>query len=801
MNVLDLFLRGLARRITVCLLIRVAAGIAVSLQFASSVQAQANCVIAVPVNTVATLDLASCMPGGFVPTGVTVVVPASHGTVTASGTTVTYTPARNYFGPDSFSYFGTDAGGPSPQDTVSVTVTGRPDPSLDTSATGVVLAQIATAQRFSRAQISNIQRRMETLHRPPGAIETKSGALQGSAEGDLAISSVVGPGLASANGGTGLNVPPLAGSALSLIRSRAAVDMAGIGTALGLNTTPNMTGSMSYWIDGVANFGIRDASAARASSEFSSSGISIGVDRRVNDQMTVGMAAGYARDKTKIGSDGTTDKASGYSLSVYGSYLPSSNTYLDGLLGIGSLDFASRRFVLPANDFALGKRNGKQFFGSLTGGYELRDKNTLISPYARLDFSMDRLASSSETGAGLFALTYFGQRVTSLRSALGIRAESAHAASFGYAVPRLRAELQRGFWGTGRGSLGYADPGGPTAGLVTMREGRDAIMLGLGSEFLLRDGLTLSLEYQLTHSFANNSSYGLLLRLSKDFDAKGMPKLTLTEIERNEDTIDLQFDAGATRDDNVTRAKAGPDRLRDDLYGFHLGGSKPYGLTDTSRILFTGTLGGQKFHRFNGLSNLQASVEAEYQYRESSEFSEPTYAAFARYTLEDYESRLRDGYQFSAGVSVRLPLTDRIGTSAAFSHNVRNARSQVFSTRDNSVRGNVDYALTNRESIYLGSELRVGDIISSGRPSLENVTIAKVFAQDDAFAGGQLFAYKVDGRTWLTTIGYNLGFGTRDSVDFSWRHVRSTPSLRPAFVTSPRSYKANQLSAVYLLRF
>ena len=95
----------------------------------------------------------------------------------------------------------------------------------------------------------------------------------------------------------------------------------------------------------------------------------------------------------------------------------------------------------------------------------------------------------------------------------------------------------------------------------------------------------------------------------------------------------------------------------------------------------------------------------------------------------------------------------------------------------------------------------MGDIVSTGRASLENVSIAKVFAQDDAFAAGNLFSYKVDGRTWLTTIGYNLSFGPRDSIDFSWRHVRSTPGLRPAFVTSPRSYKANQFSAVYLLRF
>ena len=238
-----------------------------------------------------------------------------------------------------------------------------------------------------------------------------------------------------------------------------------------------------------------------------------------------------------------------------------------------------------------------------------------------------------------------------------------------------------------------------------------------------------------------------------------------------------------------------------ETYSFNLGRSFERRLTDQSRLLYTGTIGGQRFHRFNGLSNVQVGVEAEYQYRESAEFSEPTWGVFGKLNAEEFESRLRDGYRLSVGLSVRLPLTDRIGAFAAVAHNVRNARSEVFSTRDNAVRGNIDYALSNRETIYFGSELRVGDIVSTGRASLENVTIAKMFVQDDAYAGGQMFSYKVDGRTWLLTVGYNLSFGARDSIDFSWRNVRATPGLRPSFVTGPRSYRANQLSAVYLLRF
>lgn len=852
--------------------------------FTIGVPAPNVCALSVPVNTSATLNLASCLFAGFNPTGVTVISTPSHGTAQASGTSVTYTPVRNYFGTDSFTFVGTGLGGISPQGTVSVTVTGRPDPTQDPTVAALVAAQMETAQRFSRAQISNFQRRMEALHRPPGDTGPGAGSLQqgtlpsvgastlaaGStfagavaagaagapAPGSASFGSVVAPPAAEAAGkpfspvqnaaalgaaaaqprtigaeivspganaaysglpsgarevreaealnllasGSGLKSLPFSESVISLIKSRS-VDLASAGAAIGLNTTADRIGKTNYWMEGVASFGTRDAANGIAGSEFSSNGISIGMDRRLSDDFAWGIGLGYARDKALIGTDGSVNKSKGYSLAVYGSYQPSPNTFLDGLLGVGSLDFSTRRFVPPANDFALGNRNGTQVFGSLTGGYEMRDKNLLVSPYGRLDFSVDKLDRSTETGAGAFALTYFSQTSTSIQGALGVRAESAHATSFGYAIPRIRAELRHEFKGTGQAFIGYADqPGGPRFGIASAGNGRDSVVLGLGSDFLLRDGLTLSLEYQLSHSFASSSGYALRLRLSKDFDVKGMPKLKLAEAEPGEDH-DWQFDAGVTRDDNVTRAKSGPDRLHDEFYGFNIGRTFQKRLTEQTRLLYTGTLGGQKFHRYNGLSNLQASLEAEYQYRESSEFDEPTYAGFGKITAEEFESGLRDGYRLSVGGTLRFQLTDRIGVFAALSHNRREARSAVFNTRDNAVRGNLDYALSERETVYLGSELRVGDIVSTGRASLENVSIARMFAQDDVFGAGQMFSYRVDGRTWLTTIGYNLSFGPRDSIDFSWRHVRSTPGIRPAFVTGPRSYKANQLSAVYLLRF
>lgn len=76
---------------------------------------------------------------------------------------------HNYFGSDSFSFVGYGAGGTSPQGVVPVTITDRPDPTLDAAVTALVSVQAETAQRFSRAQMSNFQRRMESLHGGPGS--------------------------------------------------------------------------------------------------------------------------------------------------------------------------------------------------------------------------------------------------------------------------------------------------------------------------------------------------------------------------------------------------------------------------------------------------------------------------------------------------------------------------------------------------------------------------------------------------------------------------------------------------------
>lgn len=265
--------------------------------------------------------------------------------------------------------------------------------------------------------------------------------------------------------------------------------------------------------------------------------------------------------------------------------------------------------------------------------------------------------------------------------------------------------------------------------------------------------------------------------------------------------FNIRADAGIMFDDNVTRAKDSTDKLSDHSFSINL--SKPiiYPLSEHTRARLTGIVGAERFINYTGLSRAYAGATGEYQYRSSAEFATPTFALFARIFGEQYESRLRDGWHYSAGVSMLQPVTDRIQLFGALAHNERKGDSAVFDNKDNSIRLNLDYTATRSGTLYLTGEYRRGDIVSTGHPSLEFISIADVFVQDDAYPGGQLFSYRFDGSTLIATLGYNIGFSSRHSLDLSWRRANSTSAQQSVYATSTTNYVANQYSIVYLVNF
>lgn len=809
---------------------------AVTVNFSVGVPAPAACNDTTAINTAKVINLKTCMFPSLNPSGFTASMQPAHGTLNISGVNATYTPANGFFGTDSFTVVGQFTGGvTSSAGTVTITISGRPDPTKDTRVTGLVAAQAEASLKFTRTQIANFGRRLEFLHGnffpagnggssftpPPGNFSSSTqlmppvttpdklaaiganSAIQlpaSNAPASLPLSSAVSMAAAQA----GLNQSPLYNLASDFVQNRT-VNLGNLNQfGMGLNSDlpGNALPGPKVWAEGVVSFGSREANGSVSAADFSSSGVSFGVDRTLSERLVVGMGVGYAQDTTNIGTDGTRNQARGYSLAVYGSYKLGSNSFVDGMLGVGALEFDMNRYVPSASAYATSNRKGYQLFGSLGAGLEFRDKANMISPYARLDFSTDKLGEATETGAGTASLAYFDQTSSALQGTIGLRGESIHSTPFGWAVPRARVEWRQDLSNHSEAAIAYADQlGGTRYAISSSGSLQSALVLGIGSEFIFRDGWALGLDYQLTQVSAYESSYALRIKVLKELGAKGLPNLLKGVEQEFSDQNEIQVDAGYTWDDNITRGKLNSDIRGDSIYTFNASQTRMFFLSGNTRLLLTGAVGGERFQTFNGLSNINLGGEAAYQYRESAEFDAPTYGLFAKVTALKHQASLRDGYKYSLGLTASRPLTDRITVFGALASNQRSANSAVFRTADTSLRINVDYSVRGNATLYLSGEYRDGDIVSTGRSSLENITLAKVLVQDDAYAGGQFFSYRFGGTTMLATVGYNIGLGAKDSMDFSWRYVESTPTLRPAWATSPRSYTTNQLSASYLMRF
>jgi len=105
------------------------------------------------------------------------------------------------------------------------------------------------------------------------------------------------------------------------------------------------------------------ANSQRSGVDFTTSGISAGLDYRFNRYFTAGFGIGYGRDSTGIGTNGTRSKAESYNAALYASLRPFKSFFIDGVAGYGAMRFNSQRFAVDDAALVYGTRNGSQVFG------------------------------------------------------------------------------------------------------------------------------------------------------------------------------------------------------------------------------------------------------------------------------------------------------------------------------------------------------------------------------------------------------------------------------------------------------
>ena len=490
----------------------------VSITVTPSLPVVGDVTITVPVNSVNYLIPVNL--SGGVANSVAVTTAPGHGTVMVSGTSIRYTPTAGYSGGDSFTYTATNAAGTSPPARVSISMT-RPDPSKNADVAGLIGAQADVAKRFTRAQITNFQSRLEWLHRRLDNAGSRVSMLEQAVPVAL-------PGQQQARAVTTSHVPAN-GFAPFADAGSVTSQATGIGFAraervsarqqapsfnIGGKTNNFGDTGLDVWSAGVINIGHDKESDLR----FTTSGISFGADQRLNDELVLGMGVGFGHERQTIGNGGSRSSANDYSLSVYGTYQPLPAVFIDGVIGVGLMNIDMRRYVPEVGSEAQASRTGRQWFASLSGAYEFQHEHFILSPYGRVDVALTQLDAVTESGADIHNLAYFSQRVPMTKVALGLRGESTVVLDSFTMRPYFRLEYQRDLESPGAARMAYADDmSGAVYQILATGVARNSLVFGLGSDFLFRRVWIVSGRYQYTNNSGAMTMHTFGLEVRRSF--------------------------------------------------------------------------------------------------------------------------------------------------------------------------------------------------------------------------------------------------------------------------------------------
>ena len=174
---------------------------------------------------------------------------------------------------------------------------------------------------------------------------------------------------------------------------------------------------MGIWTEGSITLGEINATNISSLKEIRTNGVTIGIDKILDDEMIIGGAIRFGKDHVDIESSRNFINSHNKSVTLYGSKMLNNNTFIDLVMGISTLKIKQERIHISGN--YNGKRYAKQYYSSLVYSGKIKKNNLTLSPYGRIDRGYTSLSSYEDKGKTA-ALRYNKQNVITNTTSIGL---------------------------------------------------------------------------------------------------------------------------------------------------------------------------------------------------------------------------------------------------------------------------------------------------------------------------------------------------------------------------------------------
>ncbi len=260
------------------------------------------------------------------------------------------------------------------------------------------------------------------------------------------------------------------------------------------------------FINGDIGTGEKDATEFEDGFSYDSTGFTVGVDYRMNNQVVLGLAAGLNQSESEFDKTGTNSVSGGgldtdaTSFSTYGLFY-NDNYFFDGVLSLGQASFDMERSIEIESESATAENDGASRTAtsdtdgttvtfSFGGGTEIVSGSFTFAPYLRGQYLKADVDGFDETGAQGLNLRYKDQEIESMTSTLGFRASTVASTGAGILIPQARLEWIHEFSDDERevSTVYINDPRQNELLFTTDAPDRDYFSMGLGVSAVFQGG-------------------------------------------------------------------------------------------------------------------------------------------------------------------------------------------------------------------------------------------------------------------------------------------------------------------------
>ena len=261
--------------------------------------------------------------------------------------------------------------------------------------------------------------------------------------------------------------------------------------------------SWSFWSEGSISIGKVGDTSGSSSKDINTSAITLGIDKKSENNMMRGIAFRLGNDDVDVGNLGSALDMSSFSLTFYESRPKGEKRFIDHLIGAS---FINSDLINNSGSIStIGERSGEQLYGSLSLRDTLSNNKFNFTPKIKMNYGVTHFAAYTEAGATGLNLQFDDQYIGNLTSSLGTVLDNTYELKTGAFIPFLDFEYYADMSPSSKQTFSYASDGTAYT-LKNINNSTHNIISSMGFDFISKNGLSLMSKFTRDQAKSNKNN-------------------------------------------------------------------------------------------------------------------------------------------------------------------------------------------------------------------------------------------------------------------------------------------------------